>query len=159
LSLYEYKSFPSAVASLARAGPSELFKGFIPSAIRDAPYAGIFVATYEGLKKEVMPLVGNTAGSSIGLSSAVHIVCAASAGAVATVVTHPFDVIKTKVQVRQEERYTGLRRTFWTIYNQRGLAGFFDGASLRIARKVGSSAVGWAVYEAFLMFYAARNTS
>lgn len=35
---------------------------------------------------------------------------------------------------------------------QRGVAGYFDGASLRMSRKVLSSAIGWAVYEGLLMF-------
>jgi len=33
---------------------------------------------------------------------------------------------------------------------QRGPAGFLDGASLRLSRKVLSSAIGWAVYEGLL---------
>lgn len=65
-------------------------------------------------------------------------------------VTHPFDVIKTKVQVRKEKRYDGFVRTIGTIWKQRGIMGFFDGLSLRISRKVASSAIGWAVYEALL---------
>lgn len=35
---------------------------------------------------------------------------------------------------------------------QRGVAGYFDGATLRMSRKVLSSAIGWAVYEGLLMF-------
>ena len=30
--------------------------------------------------------------------------------------------------------------------------GFFDGASLRMSRKVLSSAIGWAIFEGVLMF-------
>lgn len=48
----QYQSFPSAVVAIFRAGPKELFKGFVPSAIRDAPYAGIFVALYESIKRQ-----------------------------------------------------------------------------------------------------------
>ncbi|KIK20668.1 hypothetical protein PISMIDRAFT_682066 [Pisolithus microcarpus 441] len=47
--------------------------------MRDAPYAGLFVVLYETVKRE--------------------------AEAIATMATHPFDVIKTKMQVRPEERY------------------------------------------------------
>ena len=45
-------SFPNAVATIVRSGPTELFKGFVPSALRDAPYAGIFVAVYEKIKRK-----------------------------------------------------------------------------------------------------------
>ncbi|THH05490.1 hypothetical protein EW145_g4765 [Phellinidium pouzarii] len=144
----QYNSFPRALASIIRAGPSELFKGFVPSAMRDAPYAGIFVAVYESIKRQTSHI---TQSSSVLSSAGVHTLSAASAGAISTLITHPFDVIKTKVQVRQEDRYHGLRRTVQTIWAQRGISGFFDGASLRVSRKVFSSAIGWAVYEGLLM--------
>ena len=35
---------------------------------------------------------------------------------------------------------------------QRGLIGFFDGATLRVSRKILSSAIAWAVYEGILIF-------
>jgi hypothetical protein len=50
--LYGYTSFPSAFASIVRSGPSELFRGFLASSLRDAPYAGLFVVFYEGIKRE-----------------------------------------------------------------------------------------------------------
>lgn len=37
---------------MALGGPSKLFVGFLPSALRDAPYAGLFVVFYEGIKHE-----------------------------------------------------------------------------------------------------------
>ncbi|KAI5119750.1 hypothetical protein M0805_004082 [Coniferiporia weirii] len=144
----QYNSFPRAFASIVRSGPGEIFKGFIPSAMRDAPYAGIFVAVYESIKRQTSHI---TQSSSVLSSTGVHTLSAASAGAIATLVTHPFDVIKTKVQVRQEGRYHGLRRTVRTIWEQRGISGFFDGAVLRASRKVLSSTIAWAVYEGMLM--------
>lgn len=57
---------------------------------------------------------------------------------------------KTKVQVRTEARYAGLSKTVHTIWIQRGINGFFDGLSLRMGRKVLSSAIGWAAYEALV---------
>ena len=67
-------------------------------------------------------------------TAVVHSFSAATAGAIATLVTHPFDVIKvpllsallhivqalikfqTKIQVRQEERYHGFLRTVKTVW-------------------------------------------
>ncbi|KAF9643311.1 solute carrier family 25 member 38 [Thelephora ganbajun] len=146
--MYAYPSFSAALVSLVRAGPSEFFRGFTASALRDAPYAGIFIVFYETIKQESNCLVPPS--SSIN-SAVVHSFSAAAAGAVATLATHPFDVIKTKIQVRKEERYHGFLRTVRTIWKQRGVSGFFDGASLRLSRKVASSAIGWAVYEGLLI--------
>ena len=50
--MYAYPSFSTALVSLVRAGPSELFRGFTASVLRDAPYAGIFVVFYENIKQE-----------------------------------------------------------------------------------------------------------
>ncbi|KAJ7762733.1 solute carrier family 25 member 38 [Mycena maculata] len=147
--MYAYKSLTGAFLSIARLGPSELFRGFFASSLRDAPYAGIFVVLYEGIKRQSASILQPTSDAQ---STVMHTVSAASAGAIATMATHPFDVIKTKVQVRSEDRYHGFQRTARTIWAQRGLAGFFDGASLRMSRKILSSAIGWAVYEGVLMF-------
>ena len=51
--MYAYPSFSTGLASLVRAGPSELFRGFTASTLRDAPYAGIFVVFYENIKQEL----------------------------------------------------------------------------------------------------------
>jgi len=147
--LYAYTSLPGAFLSIARLGPSELFRGFLASSLRDAPYAGIFMVLYEGIKRQSAFIMPPTSDAQ---STLMHMVSAASAGAIATMATHPFDVIKTKVQVRSEDRYHGFSRTVRTIWTQRGSAGFFDGASLRMTRKILSSVIGWAVYEAVLMF-------
>ncbi|KAJ7179598.1 solute carrier family 25 member 38 [Mycena filopes] len=140
--MYAYTSLTGGFMSLARLGPSELFRGFFASSLRDAPYAGIFVVLYEGIKRQSTTIFPPTSDAQ---STLMHTASAASAGAIATLATHPFDVIKTKVQVRSEDRYHGFARTVRTIWVQRGPAGFFDGASLRMSRKILSSAIGWAV--------------
>ncbi|KAF7331633.1 Mitochondrial glycine transporter [Mycena kentingensis (nom. inval.)] len=147
--MYAYTSITSAFVSIARQGPSELFRGFLASSLRDAPYAGIFVVVYEGIKRQAATSLSLQSDAQ---SAMLHTLSGASAGAIATMATHPFDVIKTKVQVRSEDRYNGFLRTTRTIWNQRRMWGFFDGMSLRLSRKVLSSAIGWAVYESVLVF-------
>jgi len=55
--MYQYSSLPSALGSLVKLGPSELLRGFSASALRDAPYAGLFVLFYEGIKGRVGKLL------------------------------------------------------------------------------------------------------
>lgn len=50
-----------------------------------------------------------------GEAALIHSTSAAMAGALATVATHPFDVIKTKIQVRSEVKYHGFMSTIRTI--------------------------------------------
>ncbi|KAK1231223.1 hypothetical protein PQX77_005668, partial [Marasmius sp. AFHP31] len=146
--IYAYETVSGAFVSIVRLGPSELLKGFTATSLRDAPYAGLFVAFYEGFKRQAAIVVPP---NSKGESTVIHSVSAAGAGALATMATHPFDVIKTKLQVRNEDRYRGFLRTVNTIWKHQGLAGYFEGASLRLSRKVLSSAIGWAVYECMLV--------
>ena len=79
------------------------------SSLRDAPYAGLFVVFYEGIKRETcqiseflpfathtqrLPIAYLIPPKSNGEATVIHGLSAASAGAIATLATHPFDVIK-----------------------------------------------------------------
>ncbi|KAI0751651.1 solute carrier family 25 member 38 [Daedaleopsis nitida] len=155
-SYYSYGSLSEAFFGLIRSGPSEIFRGAIASSLRDAPYAGIFVVFYEHIKSSLSSAAFSAPNSAaiavpFSLSTAVNSVSAASAGALATLATQPFDVLKTKMQVRSETKYRGVVSTVRAIWKQRGIAGFFDGATLRASRKIFSSAIGWAVYEGVLI--------
>ncbi|KAI0251467.1 mitochondrial carrier [Lactifluus subvellereus] len=147
--LHAYGSLTSSVRSIVRGGPSELFRGFLASSLRDAPYAGLFVVFYEGIKSEAASILSP---SSPLASAALHSGSGAAAGTIATLATHPFDVIKTRMQVHNEDKYRGLTRTVLAVWDERGISGFFDGASLRLSRKILSSAIGWGVYESLLLF-------
>ena len=72
-----------------REGPHGLLRGAGVSALRDAPYAGIYMSAYQSFKR-----VG--ASVSPTAHTAVNTVSAASAAAVAGLVTHPFDVLKVR---------------------------------------------------------------
>ncbi|KAF8516025.1 solute carrier family 25 member 38 [Hysterangium stoloniferum] len=147
--LYAYRSLWEAFSSLIKSGPSQLFRGAAASVMRDAPYAGLFLMTYEHLKHESGILFNPLTNSSMIV---INGFAGAGAGTAATLLTHPFDVLKTRLQVRNGDKYHTLRSTVRTIWTDRGLRGFFDGISLRLSRKVLSSAIGWAVYEGTLLF-------
>ncbi|KAI0773683.1 solute carrier family 25 member 38 [Fomes fomentarius] len=155
-SYYSYSSLPQAVLGLLRSGPSEVFRGAVASSLRDAPYAGIFVVFYEHIKSMMSSAVSSAPNATViavpfSLSTAVNSASAATAGALATLATQPFDVLKTKMQVRSETKYRGVLSTVRAVWQQRGVAGFFAGATLRMSRKIFSSAIGWAVYEGVLI--------
>jgi len=152
--MYAYKSFSQALVSVARQGPSELLRGFVASSLRDAPYSGLFLVFYEEIKRDTSSFI---APMSSQPSPTVHAFSAAVAGTIATTLTHPFDVIKTKMQVRQESRYHRISSTVGAIWQNRGIFGYFDGLSLRMYRKVLSSAIVWTVYESVLLFLRARS--
>jgi hypothetical protein len=86
-----YGSLSSSLGSIVRGGPSELFRGFLASSLRDATYAGLFLVVYEATKHEAASILPP---STPLVSAALHSGSAATAGTLATLATHPFDVIK-----------------------------------------------------------------
>ncbi|KAK2462272.1 hypothetical protein APHAL10511_005578 [Amanita phalloides] len=154
--IYAYKSFPQALVSIIRQGPSELLRGFVASSLRDAPYAGLFMVFYEEIKRDTSSIIAPLSSQP---SFIVHAFAGASASVIATTMTHPFDVIKTKMQVRRENRYHKFSTTLRAIWKNGGIAGYFDGLTLRMSKKVLSSAITWTVYEGVLLFMRARTAS
>jgi len=153
-SRYAYTSVSGAFMSIAREGPRGLFQGFGASVLRDAPYAGLQVFFYEFIKEQTTIWLGERAP---GLHSMVFAWSGGIAGALATLSTNPFDVMKTRMQIHSDDpRYRSLRKTVGAIFQDRGLRGFFDGSSLRVTRKMISSGISWTVYESLLVFWRDR---
>lgn len=124
------------------------FKGYGVTAARDAPYAGLYVLFYEK-NKEILNnfmLLGNDRSVS---SAAINSGSAVIAATLATTSTGPFDTIKTRMQL-DPIKYSSFTKTFRSIYNEGGISSFFDGLSLRLARKALSSGIGWMIYEELL---------
>ncbi|KAF8249382.1 mitochondrial carrier, partial [Wilcoxina mikolae CBS 423.85] len=149
-SLYTYTSLASASRDIfVTEGVRGFFSGWGATAIRDAPYAGLYVLFYEQGKKTLGGLYKG--GMDDNIAMVVNAGAGAGAAAAATAVTNPFDALKTRIQV-DPERY----RNMWTAAKivcteeagrrWRGRA-LFDGLGLRVARKAVSSALAWGLYE------------
>ena len=55
--LYAYGSLTSSMLSIVRAGPSELFRRFLASSLRDAPYTSLFLVFYEANKRDAASMM------------------------------------------------------------------------------------------------------
>lgn len=132
----------SALRSIFRAeGLRGLGSGLVPTIVRDAPFAGIYLLFYNRLKQTSFVTDihdPNTRSLALFLSGLV-------AGAAATVVVQPADVIKTELQLRQG-RVTQVE-VAKIILRERGARGFMVGLVPRVVRKSLMSAMSWAVYE------------
>jgi solute carrier family 25, member 38 len=108
--LYNYTSLAGATADIfKRDGFRGFFYGFGATALRDAPYAGIHVALYEATKTLIggislisllsiaSPLNSPSSGPLLSIPSG------AIAGLLATSITQPFDMIKTRIQLSPKE--------------------------------------------------------
>ncbi|CAG0918578.1 unnamed protein product [Notodromas monacha] len=74
-----------------------------------------------------------------------HFGCALFAGIVASILTHPPDVLKTKVQC-SEAKLTGVEAVR-LIVKESGFPGFFRGLVPRLLRRTLLSCVSWTIYE------------
>ncbi|CAG8699646.1 14044_t:CDS:2, partial [Acaulospora morrowiae] len=154
--LYNYKSTWEALSSIIKnEGIKGMFYGSGITAIRDAPYAGLYVLFYERWKLSISantssispPIIHMTSGNYLTFQNRLSVVHASMiAGLSATTVTHPFDMLKTRVQLKPLE-YPNLWRASLKILREEGFLGYFDGLTLRLGRKSMQAAISWTMYE------------
>lgn len=154
-SLYAYRSLYGASRDIVlREGPRGFFAGFGATAVRDAPYAGLYVLFYEAGKRRLgaaWARIGNAEAAGLDLRSSgsaagVNFVSGVLAAGTATAITNPFDAIKTRLQL-MPARYGNMVRAGRMMLREEGVRSLFDGLALRMARKAMSSALAWTVYE------------
>jgi solute carrier family 25 protein 38 len=154
-SLYSYRSLYGASRDiLLREGPRGFFAGFGATAVRDAPYAGLYVLFYEAGKRRLGSALvrfknAETTGLDLmnsGSAAGINFVSGVVAAGTATAITNPFDAIKTRLQL-MPARYGNMVRAGRIMLREEGVRSLFDGLALRMARKAMSSALAWTVYE------------
>ncbi|KAK6511836.1 hypothetical protein TWF481_000742 [Arthrobotrys musiformis] len=148
---YNYNSIPHACKDIfAKEGVRGFFSGFGATAIRDGPYAGVYVSFYEASKGVFRKLYSS--GERVGVvdheqsATLVNLSSGLTAGVLATAATNPFDALKTRIQLFPET-YTNLWVAGRKVIGEEGFMALFDGLGLRMGRKALSSAVMWTAYE------------
>ncbi|KAK7186606.1 hypothetical protein DPSP01_001978 [Paraphaeosphaeria sporulosa] len=153
--LYAYSSLLSASRDIFRTeGFRGFFAGFGATAVRDAPYAGLYVLFYEQSKRRLSRLATtieetastSTASLSTSTSAGINFLSGVMAAGLGTTFTNPFDAIKTRIQL-MPNRYANTIQAGKKMLREDGIRSFFDGLGIRIARKAISSALAWTVYE------------
>ncbi|KAI1935649.1 hypothetical protein LOZ66_005189 [Ophidiomyces ophidiicola] len=163
---YAYRSLWGAAKDIIRhEGVRGLFSGFGATAIRDAPYAGLYVVFYEHSKRTLATLLGPTNPSSLYFpdttaesasrappsTASINFFSGALAAGLATTITNPFDVVKTRVQL-MPSKYRNMVRATKLMLREDGMRSLFGGLGLRMGRKALSSALAWTVYEELIMW-------
>ncbi|KAI9860372.1 MAG: hypothetical protein M1824_003147 [Vezdaea acicularis] len=152
---YAYKSLLGASSDiLRREGLRGFFAGFGATAIRDAPYAGLYVLFYEQSKKRMSHLAQRAPGANLARSEGMKMRTSASinflsgvlAAGIATAITNPFDAIKTRIQLTPS-KYGNMLQAVKLMIKEDGARSLLDGLGLRMGRKVVSSALAWTLYE------------
>jgi solute carrier family 25 protein 39/40 len=147
---------------LASGGLPALWRGWGSTLWRDVPFSGIYWLGYERVREAVAPSVGAALGGPGAVAAAASsFVAGLAAGTVAALVTTPFDVVKTRRQVKLYEEVAaasaGERASalppastpslLRLIAEQEGMRGLFAGVGMRVARVGPSCAIMIATYE------------
>lgn len=121
-----------------------LFRGAVPTLLRDVPSSGLYLLLYQGMLKpwSHKALQRSSHGHLVSQPMA-NLACSGAAGAVAALISHPADVLKTHVQLNKQGIFDGSR----SLWAARGLLGFWSGASARLLRRPMSMAITWTIFE------------
>ncbi|ALC47975.1 Shawn [Drosophila busckii] len=136
---------------IALQGVWGLWRGLPPTILRDVPFSGIYWPIYEYLKI----YFNQSSESSFGYNFISGVI----AGAVAALVTCPFDVVKTHEQIEFGERVifndspakethkTSTYRRLKAIYRAYGLRGLFAGYGPRLFKVAPACAIMISTFE------------
>ncbi|KAI8324531.1 mitochondrial carrier [Martensiomyces pterosporus] len=144
-SLYKHSGMMGAVKAIWQAnGARGFFVGAVPTAIRDAPAAGLYMLMYEAIKNQERSLAEKH-GFQLP-ETTVTMVAGILGGLGASYITQPFDLVKTRMQLRPQE-YTSVVQAFAKIFKEESFLGFFRGISLRVLRKGIQASLVFTLYE------------
>ncbi|CAM0135595.1 Fe(2+) transporter [Umbelopsis sp. WA50703] len=124
--------------------------------VMSIPFQSIQFATYEFFRKYLNP-----AGS---YDPKTHMVAGGLAGAFASSITCPLDVVKTLLQTRGQSidprirNAAGLWDAVSIIHERHGYRGFFRGLKPRVLTQMPSAAISWSVYEYFKWFLMKKDS-
>ena len=74
----------------------------------------------------------------------------------ASFVTHPADVIKTKMQLYPKQ-FPNIFSTFFIIVNEKGFTGLFSGLLPRMIRRTLVASMSWTVYEQIMVNFGLKD--
>ncbi|KAG9416283.1 hypothetical protein AC1031_000677 [Aphanomyces cochlioides] len=154
-------SFASVLQRSVNDGFFSLWRGLVPTLARDVPFSAIYWGSFEILKSRLTAEASLSTRENRGQTQlAIAFVSGATAGSIATVITQPFDVIKTKQQIETFSS-TGVANTaerpsvprmMREILRTEGFGGLMNGLTARVAKVAPACAIMIATYEAGKQF-------
>lgn len=134
--LFNYRGlFDALKDTYLRHGLKGLYSGLTPTLLRDVPYSGIYYMFFTQLK-------------DLKNCRDAHetFLCGLIAGIAASLLTQPFDVVKTKMQIHSNT-YCNVTRSVALVFQSGGWYGFFIGMAPRIMRRSLMSSLSWTIFE------------
>ncbi|KAI5075327.1 hypothetical protein GOP47_0009403 [Adiantum capillus-veneris] len=137
-----YPNTMKALVLIARTeGLKGLYSGLVPTILRDAPYSGLYLLLYSTTRRTISEWQDSRRSPHMP----VNFLAGAIAGASATILTHPPDVIRTKLQLENRE-YSSIISSIRHVYQVHGIRGFFAGVLPRAGRRALHQAFAWTIF-------------
>ena len=142
------------------------------------PWSTIYISTYESLKDLELGGGGSSGSSTLELGS-----CAAAASTIACVLTHPIDVVKTRIQALPSQMWqqqkqqrppdeqplvrgtssssssSSTLKMLRDVWTKEGIRGFYSGLHLRILQLSPATVMTWLIYESMQKMMDGTTTS
>jgi solute carrier family 25 citrate transporter 1 len=161
----KYGNVVQTAATVVREeGPSALYKGIVPTMLRQGCNQAVNFAAYNAMKnywlerqREQRDDVSLQQGSQeiyeYQLSSTMSMLIGGLSGGMGPLVNNPLDVVKTRLQKQNITRYdtpkyTGLIQACFKIANEEGMGALWKGITPRLMRIVPGQAITFTTYEA-----------
>ncbi|KAG5184642.1 mitochondrial carrier domain-containing protein [Tribonema minus] len=123
-------------------GPAGLYQGAGATVLKQGSNQGLRFMWFNEYKKWLM---GNTNRT---LSPLENLLGGMSAGTFSTLGNNPFDVVKTRMQGLNANRYSSTLDCFAKIMTQEGIKGFYKGIVPRLGRVIPGQGIIFMSYEA-----------
>jgi len=138
-------------------GVRGLFRGFFPTVVRDAPFSGLYYLFYRSLQ-EAWGLDTEQSGWKSSRPT-LNFMAGAVAGITATAITHPPDIVRTRMQLDTTGKYQGAAHCFKTILREDGPKAFARGLVPRATKRTLQTALTWTLFEELLAFITLVSSS
>jgi solute carrier family 25 citrate transporter 1 len=143
LKKYKKNFFSDAVLIMRHCGFRGMFKGAIPTVIKNSLNMSIRFPGFHYLKtkrleakmKKNISVINNNGKSCLPTLSAMELMtCGGIAGAISSIITHPIDVVKANMMGLNASKYGNPANAAIVLFRDSGWKGFFVGLTPRISR-------------------------
>lgn len=149
--LAKYRSIPQAIVLIAQEeGVQAFWKGHVP-----AQWLSVTYGLAQFWSFEVTSKFSHNLGFSSRYKSGSNFVCGSFAGALATVVSFPFDVVRTRLVAQSEayKIYSGVLHCMNSIYKNEGFLVLFRGLLPTVIQVAPHTGVQFMTYKLFESVY------
>ena len=149
-----YTSVGSALLQIYKEeGIKGYYRGMPSCLLRDLPFSGLAYSFYQKISTIFAIAFNNDIPTS-----ANKLFAGASAGLIATILTQPFDIIKTRQQFSHisgidTHNYKGIFDAIYKIFLTEGIKGFTIGLKIRLIERSSGFTIVWFLYENFKFLF------